>query len=226
MPGTSSVTLYRLGAVVTVQHVRKSAPTKTPQFGISIARQFNDISGYFSHSSSNTFLAIACRQSPSRCEIPYTILPDPCLGNILCAINGERRAGDQPASSPARNTTRRPISSGSLRRPIGIVGRILFSRTSFGTAAGFERRHVPFVYRDAGLGLEFRRRLVVAAIIRDDIVTGRLERFGNCRADTACSPRHQRVRGMFVLPVAWAVYYLSFWSSLRMRMTETRLSIS
>src|SRR5262249_4563459 len=47
MPGISSVTLYRLGAVVTVQPVRKSAPTRTPQFGISIARQFNEISGYF-----------------------------------------------------------------------------------------------------------------------------------------------------------------------------------
>jgi hypothetical protein len=41
--------------------------------------------------------------------------------------------------------------------------------------------------------LNFLRRLVVAAIIRGDLVAGRLERFGDCRADTACSPRHQRV---------------------------------
>lgn len=40
----------------------------------------------------------------------------------------------KPASSEARNTTQRAISSGSPRRPIGMVGRILFSRTSFATA--------------------------------------------------------------------------------------------
>jgi hypothetical protein len=39
-----------------------------------------------------------------------------------------------PASSEARNTTQRAISSGSPRRPIGINGRMLFSSTSFGTA--------------------------------------------------------------------------------------------
>ena len=39
-----------------------------------------------------------------------------------------------PASSAARNTTQRAISSGSPRRPIGISGRIDFSSTSFGTA--------------------------------------------------------------------------------------------
>src|SRR6185437_2623564 len=39
-----------------------------------------------------------------------------------------------PASSEARNTTQRAISSGSPRRPIGISGRIDFSKTSFGTA--------------------------------------------------------------------------------------------
>ena len=39
-----------------------------------------------------------------------------------------------PASSAARNTTARAISSGSPRRLIGISGRMLFSSTSFGTA--------------------------------------------------------------------------------------------
>ena len=39
-----------------------------------------------------------------------------------------------PASSEARNTTQRAISSGSPRRPIGISGRMFFSSTSFGTA--------------------------------------------------------------------------------------------
>ena len=40
----------------------------------------------------------------------------------------------RPASSEARKTTQRAISSGSPRRPIGISGRTLFSSTSFGTA--------------------------------------------------------------------------------------------
>ncbi len=40
----------------------------------------------------------------------------------------------RPASSEARNTTQRAISSGSPRRPIGICGRMFFSSTSFGTA--------------------------------------------------------------------------------------------
>ena len=39
-----------------------------------------------------------------------------------------------PASSDARNTTQRAISSGSPSRPIGISGRMLFSSTSLGTA--------------------------------------------------------------------------------------------
>src|SRR5262249_60087280 len=39
-----------------------------------------------------------------------------------------------PASSEARNTTQRAISSGSPSRPIGISGRMFFSRTSLGTA--------------------------------------------------------------------------------------------
>ena len=56
--------------------------------------------------------------------------------------------------------------------------------------AGFERRHVPFVDRDAGLGLEFLRRLVVAGVIGGDLVAGGLERFGNRRADAAGSSRH------------------------------------
>jgi hypothetical protein len=66
------------------------------------------------------------------------------------------------------------------------------------SGAGFERRDVPFVDGDVGLGFELLRRLVVAAIIRGDLVSGCLERFGDCRADTACSPAHQRV--------AWHVY--------------------
>jgi uncharacterized protein len=40
----------------------------------------------------------------------------------------------RPASSAARNSTQRATSSGSPSRPIGISGRIDFSRTSFGTA--------------------------------------------------------------------------------------------
>ena len=56
--------------------------------------------------------------------------------------------------------------------------------------AGFERGHVPFVDRDAGLGLELLRRLVVAAVIGGDLVTGGLECFGDRRADAAGSSRH------------------------------------
>jgi type II secretory pathway pseudopilin PulG len=40
----------------------------------------------------------------------------------------------KPASSPARNSTARAISSGSPSRPTGICGRMFFSSTSFGTA--------------------------------------------------------------------------------------------
>ena len=40
----------------------------------------------------------------------------------------------KPASSEARNSTQRAISSGSPRRRTGICGRIAFSNTSFGTA--------------------------------------------------------------------------------------------
>ncbi len=39
-----------------------------------------------------------------------------------------------PASSAARKTTARAISSGSPSRPVGISGRIDFYSTSFGTA--------------------------------------------------------------------------------------------
>ena len=40
----------------------------------------------------------------------------------------------KPASSAARKTTQRAISSGSPSRPTGICGRMFFSSTSFGTA--------------------------------------------------------------------------------------------
>ncbi len=40
----------------------------------------------------------------------------------------------KPASSEARKTTQRAISSGSPSRPTGISGRMRFSRTSCGTA--------------------------------------------------------------------------------------------
>src|SRR5262245_66588992 len=40
----------------------------------------------------------------------------------------------KPASSDARNTTQRAISSGSPRRPSGICGRVFFSSRSLWTA--------------------------------------------------------------------------------------------
>ncbi len=62
----------------------------------------------------------ALRRDPSHHDLP--------------AIGGQGRAGDEAASSEARNSTQRAISSGSPSRPIGISGRIDFSSTSFGTA--------------------------------------------------------------------------------------------
>ena len=53
--------------------------------------------------------------------------------------------------------------------------------------ASLERGHIPFVDRDAGFGLEFLRRLVVAAVIGGDLIACGLERFGDCRADAAGS---------------------------------------
>jgi hypothetical protein len=50
---------------------------------------------------------------------PFTVRVDPVM---------------KPASSVARKTTLRAISSGSPRRLSGINGRMLFSSTSFGTA--------------------------------------------------------------------------------------------
>src|ERR1700688_1047685 len=50
---------------------------------------------------------------------PFTVRVDPVM---------------KPASSVARKTTLRAISSGSPRRLTGINGRMLFSSTSFGTA--------------------------------------------------------------------------------------------
>jgi hypothetical protein len=50
---------------------------------------------------------------------PFTVRVDPVM---------------KPASSAARKTTLRAISSGSPRRLTGISGRMLFSSTSFGTA--------------------------------------------------------------------------------------------
>ena len=68
-----------------------------------------------------------CKSPKKRSEtLAYVIYCAPLAVSVEPVI--------KPASSAARNTTQRPISSGSPRRPIGIVGRILFSRTSFGTA--------------------------------------------------------------------------------------------
>src|SRR5262249_23962459 len=57
--------------------------------------------------------------------------------------------------------------------------------------ARFERGHIPFVAGDASFGLEFLRRLVLAAVIRRNLVASGLERFGNRRANTAGSSRHE-----------------------------------
>jgi hypothetical protein len=55
---------------------------------------------------------------------------------------------------------------------------------------GFERRHVPLVDADAGLGLELLRRLVVARVIRRDLVSGSFQGLRDCCADTAGTTSH------------------------------------
>jgi hypothetical protein len=57
--------------------------------------------------------------------------------------------------------------------------------------AGVERTDVPFVGGNAGLGLEFFRRGVIACVSRRDLVTGRLQRPADRRTDTPRSSRHQ-----------------------------------
>jgi hypothetical protein len=56
----------------------------------------------------------------------YTIYCPPLIDSVEPVM--------APASSEARKTTARAISSGSPKRPIGISGRMDFSSTSFGTA--------------------------------------------------------------------------------------------
>ena len=67
-----------------------------------------------------------------------------------------------PASSAARNTTARAISSGSPRRLTGISGRMLFSSTSFGTACtncGIDVARADRVHGDAAPGVLQRQGL-------------------------------------------------------------------
>jgi hypothetical protein len=58
--------------------------------------------------------------------------------------------------------------------------------------AGVVRRDVPLVDRNAGRGLEFLRRGVIAAVIRRDLVAGGLEGLRYRFTDSARSPRHHR----------------------------------
>ena len=56
------------------------------------------------------------------------------LSDVLTAIGGERGAGDKPGIIGGEKYDAASDLLGSPRRPIGIVGRLLFSSTSFGTA--------------------------------------------------------------------------------------------
>src|SRR5262249_55500298 len=58
--------------------------------------------------------------------------------------------------------------------------------------AGLVRRHVPLVDRNAGLGFELLRRLVIAAVVGGYLVAGRLQRLGDRLTDPARSTRHHR----------------------------------
>ena len=68
--------------------------------------------------------------------------------------------------------------------------------------AGVEGRNVPFVDVDAGFGLEFLRRLVVAAVIGGNRIAGGLERLADGGANAARTPSDQCNAGHDVLPVS------------------------
>ena len=51
--------------------------------------------------------------------------------------------------------------------------------------AGLEIRHVPFVDRDAGVGLELRRGFIVAGVVGCDAIAGSLQRLADGRANSA-----------------------------------------
>ena len=57
--------------------------------------------------------------------------------------------------------------------------------------AGLERTDIPFIDRDAGLGLEFFRRRVIACVARRDLVACGLQRLADRSPNASRSPRHQ-----------------------------------
>jgi hypothetical protein len=57
--------------------------------------------------------------------------------------------------------------------------------------AGVIRGHIPFEDGNTGLGLEFLRSLVIAAVIGGDLVTCRLQRLGDRSSNSTGSPRYQ-----------------------------------
>ena len=68
----------------------------------------------------------ACHRPPRSSGVDQTMYCPPFAVSVEPVM--------KPASSDARKTTQRAISSGSPRRPSGICGRMFFSSTSFGTA--------------------------------------------------------------------------------------------
>ena len=84
-----------------------------------------------------------------------------------------------------------------VARDAGIVDQHL-DRADFGFdlldafGAGLEGRHVPFEHRNAGFGLEFLRRLVIAAVIGGDLVAGGLQRLADGSSNATGSARDQR----------------------------------
>ena len=57
--------------------------------------------------------------------------------------------------------------------------------------AGIERAHVPFIDGNAGLGLEFVGRRVIAGVAGGNLVAGGLQRLADRRANAPRSPGHQ-----------------------------------
>ena len=80
--------------------------------------------------------------------------------------------------------------------------------------AGLVRRNVPLVDRDAGFGLEFLRRLVVAGIIGRDPVAGGVQGLADRRADPSCPPVTNATRGMIPPYGFWHAGYCAGRQSL------------
>jgi hypothetical protein len=95
-------------------------------------------------------------------------------------------------------------------------------------SAGIERTHVPFIDGNAGLGLEFFRRRVIARIAGGDVISGGFQRLADGRTDAPRSPRDQRntCHVVFLLGGLFYKPELSRSFVFRMKMPGARPGIS